>query len=86
MERTISLVMFPFLEKIGILWQTGHINPAEEHLVTNIIRQKLIAGIERIVPLPLVLIKPYPLPAPKEHHELGLLYMYFMLKSRGIKK
>ena len=45
-ERTVIQIIFPFLEKIGILWQTGHINPAQEHLVTNIIRQKLIVGIE----------------------------------------
>lgn len=47
-ERTISQIIFPFLEKIGILWLTNHINPAQEHLVSNIIRQKLIAGIQNI--------------------------------------
>ena len=48
-ERTVIQIIFPFLEKIGILWQTGHINPAQEHLVTNIIRQKLIVAIETAV-------------------------------------
>lgn len=48
-ERTVIQILFPFLEKIGILWVTGHINPAQEHLVTNIIRQKLIVGIETCV-------------------------------------
>lgn len=28
MERTMMKLLFPFLEKIGILWVTGHINPA----------------------------------------------------------
>ena len=45
-ERTISHIIFPFLEKIGILWTTSHINPAQEHLVSNVIRQKLVVGIE----------------------------------------
>src|SRR4249920_1218506 len=45
-EKTITFIIFPFLERIGILWVTNHINPAQEHLVTNIIRQKLITGIE----------------------------------------
>ena len=45
-ERSITQIIFPFLERIGILWLTNHINPAQEHLVTNIIRQKLIIGIE----------------------------------------
>ncbi|HRG82083.1 MAG TPA: MerR family transcriptional regulator [Chitinophagaceae bacterium] len=85
MERMISMIIFPFLEKIGILWQTGHINPAQEHLVTNVIRQKLIAGIENCsssisINKTLLLFLPE-----GEHHELGLLYMYFMLKSRGVK-
>ncbi|MEP7236243.1 MAG: MerR family transcriptional regulator, partial [Ferruginibacter sp.] len=47
-EKTISQIIFPFLEKIGILWLTNHINPGQEHLVTNVIRQKLIVGIESV--------------------------------------
>src|SRR5258707_4729100 len=30
-ERTVIQIIFPFLEKIGILWQTGPIKPAQEH-------------------------------------------------------
>ncbi len=84
-ERTVIQILFPFLEKIGILWVTGHINPAQEHLVTNIIRQKLIVGIETCVShlskeRTVLLFLPE-----GEHHELGLLFMYYMLKNRGIK-
>ena len=32
-EKTIHQVIFPFMERIGVLWITGHINPAQEHLV-----------------------------------------------------
>jgi methanogenic corrinoid protein MtbC1 len=84
-DKTITQVIFPFLERIGILWVTNHINPAQEHLVTNIIRQKLIAGIEtvftHITSNKLVLLF---LPE-GEHHELGLLYICYLLKARGIK-
>lgn len=84
-ERTVIQIIFPFLEKIGILWQTGHINPAQEHLVTNIIRQKLIVGIETTVSH-IKLDKTFLLFLPEgEHHELGLLFMYYLLKSRGAK-
>jgi len=84
-ERTVIQIIFPFLEKIGILWQTGHINPAQEHLVSNIIRQKLIVGIEA-TNSPVSLDKTFLLFLPEgEHHELGLLFMYYMLKSRGAK-
>jgi MerR family transcriptional regulator, light-induced transcriptional regulator len=84
-ERTVTQIIFPFLEKIGILWLTGHINPAQEHLVTNIIRQKLIVAIEGTVS-PIQTNKTILLFLPEgEYHELGLLYMYYLLKTRGVK-
>ena len=84
-ERTITQIIFPFLEKIGILWLTGHIIPAQEHLVTNIIRQKIIVAIDK-VESPLMANKTAMLFLPEtEYHELGLLFLNFILKSRGIK-
>ncbi|MFZ4058956.1 MAG: MerR family transcriptional regulator [Ferruginibacter sp.] len=83
-ERTITQIIFPFMEKIGILWMTNHINPAQEHLVTNIVRQKLIVGIEGVT-TSLRVNKTILLFLPEgEYHELGLLFMYYILKSRGI--
>jgi len=84
-EKTITHIIFPFLERIGILWLTDHINPAQEHLTTNIIRQKLIVGIDNaITPLSLKTKMLLFLPE-NEHHELGLLFLQYMLKSRGVK-
>jgi DNA-binding transcriptional MerR regulator len=84
-ERTIIQIIFPFLERIGILWLTNRINPAQEHLVTNIIRQKLILGIDG-VKSPIQTNKSVLLFLPEgEHHELGLLFIYYLLKSRGIR-
>jgi MerR family transcriptional regulator, light-induced transcriptional regulator len=83
-ERTVLHIIFPFLEKIGILWQTGHIHPAQEHLVTNVIRQKLIMGIETCISHS-KLNKTFLLFLPEgEHHELGLLFTQYLLKSRGV--
>lgn len=84
-DRTIHHLIFPYLERIGILWQTNHINPAQEHLVTNIIRQKLLVGIDNCEPAiqgssKILLFLPE-----GEHHELALLYMHFLLKSRGVQ-
>ncbi|MBK7031363.1 MAG: MerR family transcriptional regulator [Bacteroidales bacterium] len=45
-ETTITDVLHKFLEKIGVLWQTGTITPAQEHFVSNLIRQKLILAID----------------------------------------
>lgn len=83
-ERAIPNLIFPFLEKVGILWLTNHINPAQEHLVTNVIRQKLIVGIDG-VSSPLKVNKKILLFLPEgEYHELGLLYLNYILKSKGI--
>ena len=85
MESTINEVIFPFLEKIGILWLTNHINPAQEHLVTNIIRQKLVVGIES-APANHNAEKSALLFLPEgEHHELGLLYVQYLLKKAGVR-
>ena len=84
-DKTIIHLVFPFLEKIGILWMTNHINAAQEHLVTNIIRQKLLVGIESAY-THFAKNKTVLLFLPEgEHHELGLLYTYYLLKTRGIK-
>lgn len=83
-EKTINEIIFPYLERVGILWVTNHINPAQEHLATNIIRQKIILGIEKLTPL-LNYGKRVVLFLPEgEYHELGLLYVHFLLKQKGI--
>ena len=83
-EGAITQIVFPYLEKIGILWLTNHINPAQEHLVTNIIRQKLIVGIENIQCSVKINKKVLLFLPDGEFHELGLLFMNFLLKSRGV--
>lgn len=84
-DKTITNIIFPFLDKVGILWMTNNINIAQEHLITNIIRQKLIVGIEsassHVLHEKTVLLF---LPE-GEQHEVGLLYVYYLLKVRGVK-
>ncbi|MCW3079329.1 MerR family transcriptional regulator [Segetibacter sp.] len=85
LEKIINEIMFPFLEKIGILWLTNNINSAQEHLVTNIVRQKLLVGIETTVSQ-IKSEKVALLFLPEgEFHELGLLYVYYLLKNKGVK-
>ncbi|NCI45393.1 MerR family transcriptional regulator [Sediminibacterium soli] len=83
-EHTILQLIFPFLDRLGLLWLTNHVQPAHEHLVSNIIRQKLILGIEKLgvrsSAQSAVLLLPE-----GEHHELALLFIQYLLKRRGIK-
>lgn len=83
-EETIVEIVYPFFNKVGVLWQVGSIVPAQEHFISNLIRQKLIVGIDGI-PLPgqnnqktfiLFLHE-------KELHEIGLLIFYYLIKKRG---
>jgi DNA-binding transcriptional MerR regulator len=83
-EKTITEIIFFFLEKVGILWQTNRIIPVQEHIVSNIIRQKIVSAIEE---LPFVrLADPlFLLFLPEdEHHEMGLLFVYYLLRKKQI--
>ena len=84
-EKTINQIIFPFMERIGVLWMAGHINPAQEHLVSNIVRQKIVVGIDSIVSH-VYQDKTGLLFLPEgEYHELGLLFVHYLFKCRGIK-
>lgn len=83
-ENTITEVIFPFLNRVGILWQTSSINPAHEHFVSNLIRQKMLVAIDAVEPY----IKPWSrrflLYLPEgEYHELSLLFAYYILKKNN---
>jgi MerR family transcriptional regulator, light-induced transcriptional regulator len=84
-EKSITDVVYPFLEKIGILWQTGTITPAHEHFISNLIRQKLISSIA-VLPLKPKRNKKALLFLPEgELHEIGLLFFHYISRSKGLK-
>ncbi|MDP2188695.1 MAG: MerR family transcriptional regulator [Sphingobacteriaceae bacterium] len=83
-EKTMMQVIFPFFKNIGIMWQTGSINPAHEHFITNIIRQKLIVAIDGQKVRSDGWSKKYMLFLPEgEFHELGLLFANYVIRARG---
>lgn len=81
--KTTTDVIYPFLEKIGVMWQTGTITPAHEHFISNLIRQKLITAIASLP------IAPRTAPAallflPEgELHEFGLLFFHYITRKKG---
>ncbi|MCS6968857.1 MAG: MerR family transcriptional regulator [Cytophagales bacterium] len=84
-EKTMINIIYPFLIKIGILWTTDTINPAQEHFITNLIRQKIIVAIDGQFP-PARNQKKFMLFLPEgELHEISLLFGYYIIKSRGHK-
>lgn len=85
-EKTMLSIIYPFLQKIGILWQTDNINPAHEHFISNLIRQKLIVAIDGQVGEAHPQAKKFVLFLPEgEQHELSLLFASFIIKSRRHK-
>ena len=83
-DETVSSIIYPFLEKVGLLWQIGTINPAHEHFITNLIRQKLIIAIDAENKSLLPNSKTFILFLPEgELHELSLLFYSFLIKKRG---
>ncbi|MEL7340645.1 MAG: MerR family transcriptional regulator [Bacteroidota bacterium] len=85
-ENTMLNIIYPFLERIGILWQTGSINPAHEHFMSNLIRQKLIVAIDGQIRSQNPEANKYLLFLPEgEQHELSLLFSAYIIKSRHNK-
>jgi DNA-binding transcriptional MerR regulator len=85
-EQTIINLVYPFLEKIGILWRIESINPAHEHFISNLIRQKIIVAIDGQIKPEMAGAKKYLLFLPEyELHEIGLLFSNFLIKSRNQK-
>lgn len=84
-ERTVTEIVYPFLERIGILWQTQNITPAHEHFISNLIRQKIIVAIDSL-PIPPKTSKKVMLFLPEhEMHELGLLFYHYLTRKAGLR-
>jgi MerR family transcriptional regulator, light-induced transcriptional regulator len=84
-DYTFENLLYKFLEKIGILWQIGAVNPVQEHFISNLIRQKLILAIDGQQeylndPKTFLLFLPE-----HEYHEIALLYLQFLIRKQGHK-
>ncbi len=83
LEATMLSIVFPFLSRVGMLWNTGKIHPGQEHFVSNLIKQKLYSAIDGIAlsqserPLCILYL------IENELHELSLLFAAYLLKSKG---
>ncbi|MEJ6791921.1 MAG: MerR family transcriptional regulator [Lacinutrix sp.] len=78
--------IIPFLNDIGLLWQTGTITPAHEHFIVELIKQKILVSTERAFSNNIVKndSRTYVLYLPdNEIHELGLLFMNYELTNKG---
>lgn len=81
-EKCITDICYPYLQRVGLLWVTSNIIPAQEHFSSYLIQHKIISETDK---LPLhKLSKKILLFGPQgEHHELPLLFMQYLLKKYG---
>jgi DNA-binding transcriptional MerR regulator len=82
-EECVTQVCYPYLQRVGLLWMTSHIIPAQEHFSSYLIQHKIISETEKLQHAspssPTIIVF-----APKgEHHELPLLFINFLLKKWG---
>ncbi len=84
LKNTILQIVYPFLKRVGLLWQIEDISPSQEHFASAIIRRKILAEIDKM-PVnfqsdrTIVLCLP-----PNEFHELPLLLAHYILLENQI--
>ncbi len=85
-EVTVETIIFPFLERVGLLWQAGTVCAAEEHFISNLIRQKLFVAIDNEISLTeaakprIIMFLPE-----NEWHEIGLLFFNLLARKSGFE-
>ncbi|MEP7279456.1 MAG: MerR family transcriptional regulator [Bacteroidota bacterium] len=85
LEKSMELVAYPFLDKIGLLWMTGHMQPAQEHFCSHIIQKTIIAAINALPEATTDLHRILLFTPEGENHELPLLFIQYLIKKKGIK-
>lgn len=83
-ERTMLEVIYPFLDKLSLMWLTGSIVPAQENFISNLIRQKIIVAIDSLPHSAGRTCNKFFVYLPEgEKQELSILFMHYLIKSRG---
>jgi methanogenic corrinoid protein MtbC1 len=84
LEATYTDVVFPFMKRVGLMWQTETISPGYEHFVTGIFRNILIKAIETMEPVKATRPRRILLYLPEnEMHELPLLLFTYIAAMEG---
>ena len=81
-------IFMPLMKELGILWQTGAISPTHEHFITNLVKQKIHVQSE-LLKRTTNFKQDQPIFAlflpENEIHELGILYLNYLILSKGYR-
>ena len=85
-ERAMLELVYPFLDKLNVLWLAQSVSPAHEKFISNLIRRKLMCAIDK---------EPFELARDAstlllylpegETQELTLLFLHYLLRNRRQK-
>ena len=78
-------IIHPALVRIGIMWKSNTLPPAQEHFISNSFRRKLFTAIDSLPPAKndsgtWILFLPE-----NEFHEIGLLFAHYLISLSGRK-
>lgn len=85
-EHTMTEVIYPFLDKLTLLWFTGSVNSIQENFIANLIKQKIFVAIDQLkldeqdFKAQIFIYLPE-----GESQELSMLFLHYLLKSRGFQ-
>jgi MerR family transcriptional regulator, light-induced transcriptional regulator len=83
MENTYLQVIYPALQRVGVMWSADSIAPAQEHFISYLIRWKLDSCIDSL-PIPNDSAPHWLLFLPEnEFHETGLLMAHYLIRQSG---
>ena len=85
LHQTMEQLVYPLLEKMGMMWIAGSISEVHERFVTNLLKNVIIGQINSCDDNPnniekrkIILYLPE-----GQSHELSVLYLHYMLKAKG---
>jgi DNA-binding transcriptional MerR regulator/methylmalonyl-CoA mutase cobalamin-binding subunit len=84
-KKTMMEVIFPFLNRLNVLWMTGSVMPVQENYIAGLIKQKIYVAIDQLPhsnPKKATFMLYLP---EREEHELSLLFIHFLLREYGYK-
>ncbi|MBX2890728.1 MAG: MerR family transcriptional regulator [Saprospiraceae bacterium] len=82
-EQTMVDLVYPFLDKLNVLWLTNSVSPAHEKFIGHLIRRKLMCAIDKETAEPARDAATFLLYLPDdESQELTLLFMHYLLRNR----
>jgi hypothetical protein len=85
LTETYKNILYPMMMRTGLMWSCNTMPPANEHFITNLIRQKISTAIDSL-PHPAINSETWLLFLPEdEFHEIGLLFAHYVIRCSGRK-